>query len=185
MTKKTKTNWLQSTAVRVTRVHFLYIAAYMMAIIIFDSWNLFTHNAIGNRWTLAGILLALNTIAWYVARIQFSKDSVYIGLVQALVVADIIFAGLNVFWERGLASKAVALFAVPIILAATLRSRNLLLATASLCAAVYSTAAIRYYNLHYGESFRVELYGYVAFYCAIFFVLAWLLMVIIRPKDNY
>ncbi len=72
---------------------------------------------------------------------------------------------------------------MPIVLAASLRSRSTILATATLCTAAYSTAAIRYYNLHYGESFRVELYGYVAFYCTIFFVLSWLLLIIIRPKN--
>jgi len=177
-------NWLQSTAVRVTRVHFLYIAAYMASIVIFDSWNLYTHPEIGNRWTAAAILLVVNTIIWYTARIRFNSDTVYILLVLALVVADIIFAGTNVFWERGIASKAVALFAIPIITAAALRSRSALLATTTLCAAAYSTAVIRYFNLHYGESFRVELYGYVFFYCAVFFVFSWLLLVIIRPGND-
>jgi hypothetical protein len=181
---KAVTNWLQATAVRVTRIHFLYIAAYIASIIIFDSWNLFTHVDISNRWTAAGILLVINTACWYFARIKFSASSIYIGLVMALVTADIIFAATNVYWERGLASKAIALFAVPIITSAALRSRSSLLATAALSTAAYSISAVRYYNLHYGESFRVELYGYLGFFCALFFILAALLMVIIQPKDK-
>jgi hypothetical protein len=177
-------NWLQATAVRITRVHFLFIASYMVSIIIFDSWNLFTHPEIGNRWTLAATLLIFNTIFWLIARIKFSAGTVYIFLVAALIICDIIFAGLNVYWERGLASKAVVLFTVPIVTSACLRSRSALLATSALCAASYSIATVRYFNLHYGESFRAELYGYTALYCALFFVLAGLLLIIIKPQDN-
>jgi hypothetical protein len=186
MTKtKSISSWLQATAVRVTRVHFIYIAAYMASIIIFDSWNLFTHVEIGNRWTAAAILLIINTVCWYIARIKFSLETIYITVVILLVIADIVFAATNVYWERGLASKAVALFAVPIVTAASLRSRSTVLAAASLSTAAYSLSTIRYYNLHYGESFRVELWGYVGLFCAMFFVLALLLMVIIQPKDKY
>src|SRR5437879_1717329 len=116
MAKKSaiRASWLQTTALRITRVHFLYIASYMATIVIFDSWNLFTHEAIAQRWTIAGILLALNTVFWYVCRIKFSKDTVYIILVLLLILADILFASLNVFWERGLASKAVFLYTIPL-----------------------------------------------------------------------
>jgi hypothetical protein len=184
MAKKNVINWLQATAVRITRVHFVYIAAYMASIIVFDSWNLFPHPDIANRWSLAAVLLIINTIVWYIARIKFSSDSIYIGLILALIIADIVFASFNVYWERGLASKAVALFAIPIITSASLRSRSSLLATTTLSVAAYSLATVRYFNLHYGESFRAELYGYVGFYCVIFFVLAALLLVVIRPSNQ-
>ena len=157
----------------------------MISIIIFDSWNLFTHEAVSERWTFAGGLLALNSLLWYAARMKFKKESVYVNLVLLLIAADLVFAAFNVYWERGLASKSVILFAVPLITAATLRSRSTLLATSALATAAYSTATVRYFFAHYGESYRVELYGYVAFYCALFFVLSWLLFIIIRPtKEN-
>jgi hypothetical protein len=180
-----KTSWVQEAAVRVTRVHFLYIAAYMASIVVFDSWNLLVHDAVSTRWTAAGSLLILNTVLWYLARMKFSNDLVYKIIILTLIVADIIFASFNVFWQRGLASKAVALFAVPIITAAVLRSRTTILAAASLSVASYSIAAVRYYNQHYGESFRVELYGEVGFYCALFFILVGLLLIIIKPKNRF
>jgi hypothetical protein len=181
---KTLHSWLQSTALRVTRIHFIYIAAYMVSIVVFDSWNLFTHVDIGNRWTAAAILLIINTVCWYLTRIKFSSETIYFMLVIVLVLADIIFAATNIYWERGLASKSVILFAIPMVTAATIRSRSTILAAASLCSAAYSTSAIRYYNLHYGESFRIELYGYVALFCAVFFILAALLNVIVQPRDS-
>lgn len=181
---KIKASWLQTTALRVTRMHFAYVAVYMVAIVIFDSWNLFTHSATSTRWMAAGTLLVVNTVLWYIGRIKFSGDSIYMMLILVLVLADIIFAALNVSWERGLASKAVALFSIPIITAGTLRSRSALLASASLSTAAYSMAVVHYFNQHYGESYRIELYGYIFFYGAVFFLLAWLLTIMVRPTQE-
>lgn len=177
-------SWLQASVVRVTHIHFVYVAAYMASIIVFDSWNLFVHTDINNRWMAATILLIINTVIWYVARIKFGSSSVYVLLILLLCVADIVFASYNTYWERGLASKAVALYAIPIISSASLRSRSSLLGVTTLCVAAYSMTVMRYYNLHYGESLRVELYGYVGFYCAVFFILAGLLLVLIQPKNQ-
>jgi hypothetical protein len=105
-------------------------------------------------------------------------------LVLLLILADIGFAATNIYWERGMASRSVVLFAVPIITAATLRSRSILLAAAALSMVAYTTAAVRYFYQHYGEGYRVELWGNLLLYSAIFFVLGWLLMVIIRPTNE-
>lgn len=177
-------SWLQTTAIRVTKLHFLYIAACMGALIVFDSWNLLTQEAVAERWTAAGVLLVINSVFWYISRIKFSKDTVYINLLLLLILADIAFAAMTVYWERGLASSSVILFAVPIITAATLRSRSTLLATAALSISAYSISAVRYFYQHYGESFRVELYGELAFYSAIFFVLVGLLWVVVSPRNR-
>lgn len=183
--KPTQTaGWLQTTALRLTRVHFVFVAVYVASTIVFDSWNLYTHEAITQLWTAAGILLAVNTVLWFLARMKLGAESAYRSIILLLVLADISFAAYNVFWQQGLASKSVALFAVPIITVAALRSRSALLATASLCAAAYSVVAVRYFYQNYGEGYRVELWGTVGFYCAIFFVLAGLLMVIIHPTQE-
>lgn len=177
-------NWLQTTAVRNMRVHFVYVGAYILATIVFDSWNLYTHQAVSQLWTAASLLLAAVIILWYISRIKFSNSSVYIGLVLALILADIVFASYNVYWQHGLASKSVMLFTVPIVMAATLRSRATLLAATTLCAVAYSTVSVRYFFQNYGLSYRVELWGTIGLYCAVFFVLAGLLMVIILPRGE-
>jgi len=180
---KAKTNAIQHVAQRVTRTHFLFIGAYMASIVIFDSWNLISHEAVGRRWLAAGLLLAGNTILWYLAHNELTRGSAYKTIILGLILFDIIFIGFNVYWERGMASNMVALFAIPILSSALLKSRTTMLATATLCTAAYSTAAVKYFNDYYGEGFRVELYGTVAFYSAIFFVLVWLLLIFIRPSD--
>jgi hypothetical protein len=183
MPKKNQNSWLQTTAVRVMRVHFFYVAAYILSIIVFDSWNLLTHDAVAQHWTIAGVLLVINVVLWYLCRMKFAS-SVYIMSVLFLVVSDIVFAAYNVYWQRGIAGISVALFAIPIVVSSTLRSRSTLLATTALASAGYSIAAVRYFFQHYGESYRVELWGDVAFYCATFFVLAFLLLILIKPSQE-
>jgi hypothetical protein len=175
-------SWLQNNIIRVAGVHFLFVAAYMASIIVFDSWNLITHQAVSNFWTAGIALLITTTVIWYVGRINFSSQNIYLFLTLGLIIADITFVSYVVYWERGLASNAVALYALPLITAASLRSRNTLLATALISVGAYSASVIRYFNNHYGESYRVELYGVVGFYCAFMLILAALLIVIIRPK---
>jgi len=177
--------WLRSDVSWALGANFLLIAAYIVTTIIFDSWNLIPHDAVEQRWTAAGMLLALNAVVWFAARsIRTRGDVVYRAALYTLVIADIIFASYNIFWERGMASTSVVLFAVPIIMAAIARSRTALLTATVLAVAGYSTAAVRYFNQHYGEGFRVQLYGYVFFYSALMFVLAALLAILIRPNRS-
>lgn len=181
---KPAANWMQTNAIRNTRIHFLYVAAYILATIVFDSWNLYTYKAVSQLWTAAGLLLAAVAIIWFVSRMKFTNNFVYTSLVWILILADIAFASYNVYWQHGLASKSVMLFTVPIVTAATLYSRSTLLATTTLCAAAYSTVSVRYFFQNYGLSYRVELWGTIGLYSAIFFVLAGLLMVIILPRTE-
>jgi hypothetical protein len=176
--------WLQTTAVRLTRIHFIYVLCYLVSIVIYDASNLYTHQAIGQLWTAGGILLALNVVLWFAARLKVSNYWIYVGIVLTLIIADIAFASYIVYWQRGLYSKAVMLYTVPIIAAAAVRSRSILLGTTALSAAAYSVVSVRYFFDHYGLGYRVELWANVAFFSGMMFVLALLLMVVIRPTTE-
>jgi hypothetical protein len=176
-------NWLQIALMRVSRLHFVYVAIYVAAIIMFDSWNLLPHEAVAQRWTAAGILLGVTTFIWYIGRLKLAGQ-VYGWLILALALADITFASFNVYWQRGMASKAVMLYVVALVSAAATRSRSSVLAIAALSVGAYTTAAVRYFNLNYGEGFRVALYGEILFYSALMFVVVWLLFILIRPAGK-
>lgn len=186
MAKKTTNmnGWLQTNAVRMTRVHFVYAVAFLISIVIFDSGNLYSHDATKQLWTAGGVLLAFNVLVWFAARLKVSNYWYYAALVMILILADIIFASYLVWWQRGLYSKSVMLYTVPIITAASLRSRSILLAATTLSAATYSTISVRYFFQNYGLGYRIELWGDVFFFSAMFFVLALMLMVIIRPTQE-
>lgn len=184
--KKTKSEagWLQTTAVRISRVHFIYVAAFLAQTVIFDTWNLYTHQAVSQLWTAGGILLAINVLVWFMARMKNPSYIYYVSILLALIVADIVFASYIVWWQRGLYSKSVMLYLVPIIAAAATRSRSILLTTTTLSVAAYTTISVRYFYTNYGLAYRVELWGTIGFFSAILFVLAALLLVIIRPSEE-
>lgn len=165
---------------RITRVHFFYILAYMLGIIILDSWNIISHEAVAMRWTAAGTLMVVNTIVWYLCRAKLKNPAIYKALLAALLICDVLFAAINVYWTRGMASKYVFLFVVPIVSAGLSRSRSLLMATTAISAAAYSMSAVQYFYDNYGQGVKAELYGEIVFFSAAFFILAWLMMVSFR-----
>jgi hypothetical protein len=184
--KLTKTVTLDTRHVllRVTRVHFLFVASYVLAIIIFDSWNLLAHEAVTQRWFLAAGLVASNTFIWYMCRLKIKNQTLYKTLFWVLIISDILFAAVNTYMQRGMASKAVMLFAIPIISAGLSRSRSFLIATTTLSVSAYTLAAVKYFNDNYGQGFRVELYGEITFYSIIFFVIAYLMMISFRAAKD-
>lgn len=165
------------------RIHFGFVLAYALSIVVFDTWNLITHEGIMQRWTLIGVVFIVNVVAWYLARNSVRSQIYYKLLVMALVVTDTVFASVNVSWERGMASRYVALYAVPIALAAVLRSRRAMLTSASLCMAGYVMTTTKYFYQNYGEGLKVELYGVAFFFSALFFVVAALISVSFSQKD--
>lgn len=179
--KEAVTN-IKPAVLSIVRIHFAYVGAYIAAIIAFDSWNLITHEGIVLRWTAAALMLTISAVVWYLVRGTLQKNTQFKLAAAVLIAADIIFAAYNVYWQRGMASKAVALFLVPIIIAAVLASRRAVLATAAICTAAYTFAAVKYFHLNYGEGYKVELYGEIGFYSAVFFIVASLLVVLIRKK---
>lgn len=169
---------------RITRVHFIYIIIYMLTIVIFDSWNLISHSDVAKRWTAAGSLLIVNTIIWYLCRAKIKNDKLYKILLIVLIACDILFAAINVYWQRGMSAKTVMLFAVPIISAGLARSRSLVLSTAVVSASAYSIAAVRYFNDNYGQGYKVELYGEIFFYSGILLIIALLMMISFRKAPD-
>jgi hypothetical protein len=178
MPKSKPEPWMRTALRRAARLHVVYILAYMLTTIIFDSWNLITHEGIARRWTLAAVFLIVTITAWFISKQAAKPTLFYSSAMAALIVSGIIFAAYNVSWERGMASKSVALFIVPIVTAGITRRRSILLAATGLSAAAYSLVVVRYFHLHYGEGFRVQVYGELFMFTMLFFVAAGLLRIL-------
>lgn len=180
-------SWLQTNTVRIARLHFVLVAVFMVSIIAYDAWKLITAQALIQRWTVAVSMLVVTTVVWFIARHTALSNSVYKLLLVTLVGMDTLFAGYSVYSGRGMSSRGVALFAIPIVIAAVSLSRSALFATASVCAAVYSYAALKYFTDHPSEGYKVELYGDLFIYTSVFFILAALLWTVVRsvkPKTG-
>ncbi len=177
-------NWLQEHIVSISRVHFAYAGVYIATIVVFDAWNLITVETILERWMIATGMLVVTAMVWYLARFKAKSALYYQGLVYSLIVMDMLVATYSVYSQRGIASKSVLLFVIPIIVSTILLSRVAIFATAIISVALYSLACVRYFYLNPGQAYKVELYGETAFYCALLFVVSALLWTLIKTNKQ-
>jgi hypothetical protein len=182
--KVTFTDWLQTGLIRLCRIHFVLVGAYAVYIIASDATHLIAPQLVLQRWTMDVILLVGVSVIWYLARARVKNSNYYRVLIYTLVMLDIAMATFNIYTQRGMASRAVILFSIPIIVASILLSRTALFLTAALSTAAYSLAAVKYFVDFFNEGYKAELYIEVAFYCAVFFGLAAALSVLVRFKNS-
>lgn len=182
--KKIVTSELRIKSRKVASIHFLYIFAVAVQLIAFDAAKLIEPKVTLFRWIALSLLLAVTTVVWYIARNRSGQPATYKWLMLALITSDIAFASFNVYVQRGMASRAVMLYAIPIIVSAVIARKSAIMATALLCVAAYIGTTIGYFVLNFNEGYKIELYGEIGFYCAIFIVIAMLLWAIIRPNRH-
>lgn len=182
MIKKNHSYYLGT--LRAARAHFAFVAAFAASIIVYDASNLMTPDAVLKRWKYCLVLLVISTIVWFLARFKGNNRILQKSLLGVLVVADIVIVSLLVYADRGMASVAVTLYALPIVTAALTFSRSAVLAAASLSTAAYAFASIKYFVDFFNEGYRVQLYSTIGFYSATFFVVSLLLIAVLREKNT-
>ncbi len=178
---KQKSLHARASVVRLCRLHMLLAGLIATQTLIFSAWQLITPQAVLSRWVALTLFFGVVVIVWYQAKQTASLVSPR-KLVFMLVAVDIALASFNVYTQRGMAARAVALYAVPLTVVAILRSRSALLATAAFCAAAYVLTALAYFVLNFNEGYKVELYGEVGFYAVMMLLLANMLWVVVRPS---
>lgn len=176
--------WLQTGLIRTCRVHFVFIAVYTLYIIAADATKLIVPSLVLQRWTMNAVVLTGIVCVWYLARSSAKTSNYYRALFAAVIFLDIAMATFNVYSQRGMASRAVILYSIPIVVSALLLNRLALFLTATLCTVGYVLAAVKYFVDYFNEGYKAELYIEVAFYAATFFVLAGVLSILIRFKNS-
>lgn len=177
-------DWLQTGLIRLCRVHFVFIGIYTLYTIAADTTHLITAKLVLQRWETNAAMLVGVAIVWYLARNKAAGTNYYRSLTYALITLDIFMASFNIYTQRGMASRAVAIFALAIATSAILLSRTALFLSAAVSTAAYSLAAVKYFVDNFNEGYKAELYIEVGFYCALFFVLAAILSIVIRFKNS-
>lgn len=177
-------DWLQTGLIRLCRIHFVIVGIFVAYIIASDATHLITPKLVFERWMMTILLLTGVSIIWYLARNNVKSSSYYRILISILITLDIALATFSIYTQRGMASRAVMLFAIPIATSAILLSRSALFLTATLSAATYAMAAVKYFYDFFNEGYKAELYIEVGLYCGVFFVLAAVLSVLVRFKNS-
>lgn len=182
LSKNSQVHWLRRSLIRVAQLHLVFVIIYVAQIIAFDASKLITPEVLAQRWLAAGGLAIVSATVWYLARSKVTSTLNYKLLTWLLIIADLAFASFNVYTQRGMASRAVLLFLIPIVVATILHSRIALFTTAIMAAVIYTTTAILYFVNFFNEGYKIELYGEVLFYSSLFFVVAGLLWAALKSK---
>jgi hypothetical protein len=187
-TKKTQstseTAWMQNATLRISRAHFGLVIAYVFFILASDAWNLVTMELTSQRWIMAGAVTIVTTIVWYLTRANLGSTTYYRTLLTLLVLVDIALATFVVYTERGMASRGVALYAIPIAISAAMLNRSAIFGTAILATTTYVVAATRYFYIYFNEGYKIELYATIGIYSATFFILAAILWIIMTAHRS-
>lgn len=182
--KSYKSSEIRNRTRKIASIHFLYVLVLSAQIIVFDAGKLINPETVLQRWIATGLLLLVTTIVWYISRNRSGESATSKKLIGMLILADIAMASYSVYISRGMASKAVLLFVIPIIVSCVLARKSALIATAVLSIAAYVVTSVAYFVLNFNEGYKIELYGEIGFYSALFVVLALLLWVFIRPNKK-
>jgi hypothetical protein len=181
--KKQRESSLRSGLITFTKLHFVFVLILVGQTILYDAAQLIPPDAVLKRWIAISGLLAVNGIIWYLAKSKAGHRLMYKLLLLLMISADIALAAFSVYTQRGMASRAVLLFIIPIIISGLLLSRSALFAAAILCIAVYSLTAISYFVLNFNEGYKVELYGEVGFYSLIMLLIAAFLTKLLKSRE--
>jgi hypothetical protein len=184
MPKKSSKKTTSLTLARISRTLFFFAGFYALSIVIFDSGNLITREAVIDRWTLLSGLLVVNTLCWLISAQMSHLFSSRVILRSILAVSMLVVAGLTTYWERGMASTSTLFYVLPLLIIVTLKNRRMLLATATLAATTYAFATVKYFNDFFNEGYRIQLWGHIVLYGGTIFVCAWLLMVVTNLRHD-
>ena len=153
-------------------------------LVLYDTGKLIPPEVVLRRWIALAAQAVAITIVWYISRNRSGQLTTLKKLVATLVISDVAYASFSIYTQRGMASRAVVLYVIPIVTAALLARRSAVLATAALSVAAYVTTAIAYFVLNFNEGYKLELYGEVGFYAAIFVLISTLLWTVSRHEKS-
>lgn len=179
--KMKKSDGLRPGIVRAAKIHIALSLILAAQTLLYDAGKLITPDVVLKRWLLIGLVAIAASVVWYLAR---SKDEARYShrLVWSLIAVDMLVASYFIYSQRGMASRAVILFAIPILTAAVLRQKGAIYLTAATAATVYLVTAIAYFVLNFNEGYKLELYGELSFYGGVLFCIAGLSWALVRTK---
>ena len=179
--KKTKISPYHTTLVKVSKIHVLIGLIFVGQIILYDSGQLITPDTVLQRWIVVSFFILSSAVVWYLARLNKSAQVIK-NLTWYLILVDILVASFYVYTTRGMASRAVLLFVIPILLAAVLRRKGVIYLTSALVVIAYTLTAVAYFVINFNEGYKLELYGEIGFYSLMLIATGWIAWALVRTK---
>lgn len=175
----------RNTLLKITRIHFIFAALLAVQIVIYDAWKLLAPESVLQRWISVAVLATITTFVWFLLRTRRLTSDFHSQLAAfLLILTDIGVASFHVYSQRGMASRAVMMYIIPLLVAGVLLSRSAIYATAALSVIAYVITAVSYFVLNFNEGYKIELYGEVGFYSCLIFIIAAMLWVLTKNKKS-
>lgn len=181
MAKTRPHNSTRSALIKVSKIHILIGLFFAIQIVVYDASKLITPEIVLKRWIMASVLILGAAATWYLARLN-NNAVVIRNLTWFLIAIDMFVASFAVYTQRGMASRAVLLFVIPILTAGVLQRKGAIYLTSAVAVAVYFVTAVAYFVLNFNEGYKVELYGEVGFYSALLLTTGWITWALVRRK---
>jgi hypothetical protein len=178
---KKPNNSMRPSLTRISKLHIFVSLVLAAQIILYDAGKVITPDVVLKRWSVTAILAIVSTACWYLARIKNGPQVAH-RLVWALVTIDMFVAAFTVYTQRGMASRGVILFILPILTAAVLRRKGMIYLTTILAIVTYVLTAIAYFVLNFNEGYKIELYGELSFYSGILLIVGAMSWSLVRTK---
>lgn len=179
---KRKHDGSRASFVRIAKLHVIIAMFFGLQIIIYDAGKLITPEVVLKRWIVAGLLVLTGTVCWYLAKLNDSSKVIR-NLVWFMIIVDMIVASFSIYTQRGMASRAVLLFILPILVAATMRRRGMIYLTALIATVTYVVTAVAYFVLNFNEGYKLELYGELFFYSSLILATSSMIWALVRTKS--
>lgn len=178
--KKDHTN-SRLSFIKIAKIHVLIGLVFIVQIIVYDAGKLITPEAVLKRWVISSLIIMAGIICWYLARINNSR-TVIRNLAWLLISVDMIVASFSVYTQRGMASRAVLLFVLPILVAGAFHRMGMIYITAVTAVMTYLVTSVAYFVINFNEGYKLELYGELGFYSAMLLASAGMVWALVKSK---
>lgn len=180
---KATNNLIHTTkSIAIVSVGFSVLFASLIG--IYQAWKLQTPEVISQQWTA----IALAFVSFFGLLIASLRKNAtagyYYGINVAQIVTYLAFITFIIYSQRGMASTAIILYTIPILIAAVTRATAAVFITAGLSLTTYCLAALKYFRDFPSEGYKVELYGQLYFYSILLLVIASLIVLLLINKRH-
>lgn len=180
---KSKHSYLKPGLSRISRIHLIVGILLAIQLIAYDAGKLVTPEIVLKRWMGIAGLVAVSAIALFLSHTK-NSDTTVKRVLWILIATDIAFASWAIYLERGMASRAVFLYIIPIISSAILLRKSAIYLTGTLSVVAYILTTNAYFVNYFNEGYKLELYGEVLGYSALLLVVSALTWSVIKTKKH-
>ncbi|MCA9342682.1 hypothetical protein KC950_01560 [Candidatus Saccharibacteria bacterium] len=166
-------------------ISFCFIIFFSIFLGVNQAWKLQTPDVIKNQWIALLITATLFLIILILSLKKKASHGYYYSLVFSQIVTYTAFISYIIYAQRGMASSAIILYVIPILIAALTRASWVVITTSVLAGASYSLSAYKYFADFPSEGYKAELYGQMLFYFLILILIGRLVHIALVENNKY